>query len=84
MENKGISILNINGDPDKALFCLFDGHDGDQISKFLQNHFLTYFKEIILPLNNNNIDINNNFKKLFKKFINFIKIIINFINKCLK
>ena len=68
MEDKGISIMNINGDPDKALFCLFDGHGGDQVSKFLQNNFLKYFKEI-LPFGN----IKENLIKLFKKLDEKIK-----------
>ena len=34
MEDKGISTSNINGDPNKALFCLFDGQGGDKVSKF--------------------------------------------------
>ena len=73
MEDKGISILNINGDPDKALFCLFDGHGGDQVSKFLQKNFLKYFKEIILPSGKNNSNINDAFTKLFKTLDEKIK-----------
>ena len=73
MEDKGISILNINGDPDKALFCLFDGHGGDQVSKFLQKNFLKYFKEIILPSDKNNSNINDAFTKLFKTLDEKIK-----------
>ena len=61
MEDKGRSILNIKGDPDKALFCLFDGHGGDQVSKYLQNNFINYFKEM-LPFNN----VNESLIKLFK------------------
>lgn len=61
MEDKGRSILNIKGDPDKALFCLFDGHGGDQVSKYLQNNFIKYFKEM-LPFNN----VNESLIKLFK------------------
>ena len=66
MEDKGRSIIGINGDPDKALFCLFDGHGGDQVSKFLQNNFIKYFKEM-LPFNNINQDLINLFKKLDEK-----------------
>ena len=61
MEDKGRSILNIKGDQDKALFCLFDGHGGDQVSKYLQNNFINYFKEM-LPFNN----VNESLIKLFK------------------
>lgn len=63
MEDKGVSILNINGDPDKALFCLFDGHGGDKVSKFLQSNFIEYFKEI-LPLDNPKEKLTSLFKKL--------------------
>ena len=37
MEDKGRLILNINNDKDKSLFCLFDGHGGEQVSTFLIN-----------------------------------------------
>lgn len=36
MEDKGKSISNFNHDPNKILFCLFDGHGGDSVSNFLQ------------------------------------------------
>ena len=68
MEDKGISVININGDSDKALFCLFDGHGGDQVSKFLQSNFLKYFKEMI-PFQ----DANECFIKLFKNLDEKIK-----------
>ena len=51
MEDKGRAIQNIKGDPNSSLFCLFDGHGGDQVSKFLQQNFYQYFKEA-LPFNN--------------------------------
>ena len=68
MEDKGISIININGDPNRSLFCLFDGHGGEQVSKFLQNNFIKYFKEMI-PSDNTNIKENliNLFKVLDEK-----------------
>lgn len=62
MEDKGVSVLNINGDPDKALFCLFDGHGGDEVSKFLQNNFIKEFKEM-LPFE----DVKRNLVDLFLK-----------------
>ena len=68
MEDKGISVINVNGDSDKALFCLFDGHGGDQVSKFLQSNFLKYFKEMI-PFQ----DANESFIKLFKNLDEKIK-----------
>lgn len=40
MEDKGKSILNYNNDKNKLLFCLFDGHGGDEVSTYLQKNFL--------------------------------------------
>ena len=51
MEDQGKSVENLNGDPNKILFCLFDGHGGGQISKFLQENFSTYMKKM-MPLKN--------------------------------
>ncbi len=62
MEDKGVSVLNLNGDPDKALFCLFDGHGGEEVSKFLQDNFIKEFKEM-LPFD----DVKTNLNKLFLK-----------------
>lgn len=66
MEDKGRAILNIKGDPEKVLFCLFDGHGGDQVSKFLQNNFINYFKEM-LPFDNVNESLIRLFKNLDQK-----------------
>ena len=52
MEDEGRAIENFNGDPNKILFCLFDGHGGGQVSKFLQENFGKYMKKI---LNYNNM-----------------------------
>ena len=62
MEDKGRAIQNINGDPNSSLFCLFDGHGGDEVSKYLQSNFYTYFKES-LPFDN----VKENLIILFKK-----------------
>jgi hypothetical protein len=35
MEDKGKAIENLNNDPNKILFCLFNGHRGGQVSNFL-------------------------------------------------
>ena len=66
MEDKGIAVLNLNDDPEKALFCLFDGHGGDKVSKFLQTNFIEYFKEM-LPSNNIKEKLINLFKILDEK-----------------
>ena len=66
MEDKGISVINLNGEKDKALFCLFDGHGGDQVSNFLQKNFIKYFREI-LSFGNIKDNLINLFKKLDEK-----------------
>ena len=40
------AIENFNNDPNKILFGLFDGHGGGQVSKFLQENFATYMKQM--------------------------------------
>ena len=47
MEDKGKAIDCFNNNPNNALFCLFDGHGGNEVSTYLQNHFSSFFKEII-------------------------------------
>ena len=47
MEDKGKSILNFNNDPEKILFCLFDGHGGDKVSSFLQKNFYRIMEKYI-------------------------------------
>ena len=68
MEDKGRVIQNIKGDPNSSLFCLFDGHGGGEVSKFLQQNFYQYFKEM-LPFNN----IRDNLVSLFSKVDSKIK-----------
>ena len=70
MEDKGKSILNFDSNPDNALFCLFDGHGGGEVSKFLQENFAKFMKEI-LPINNENAE--NKLINLFLKIDNKIK-----------
>ncbi len=64
MEDKGKSIINFDSNPDNALFCLFDGHGGGEVSKFLQENFPKFMKEI-LPINSENAEI-----KLTNLFLN--------------
>ena len=68
MEDEGRAIENFNGDPNKILFCLFDGHGGGQVSKFLQENFGKYMKKI---LNYNNMI--SGFTLLFKAIDEDIK-----------
>ena len=62
MEDRGRVIQNIQGDPNSSLFCLFDGHGGGDVSKFLQTNFYPSFKEM-LPFDN----VKENLISLFKK-----------------
>ena len=54
-------IENLNEDNNQLLFCLFNGHGGNEVSKFLQENFSNYLKRI-LPLR----DISQDFTRLFK------------------
>ena len=69
MEDKGIAIENFNNDPNKILFGLFDGHGGGEVSKFLQDNFGTYMKQM-LPNNNNYFDMFGNLFKILDDKIN--------------
>ena len=51
MEDKGKSIDCFNKDANSALFCLFDGHGGQEVSKYLQDNFANEFKSS-LPSDN--------------------------------
>ena len=65
MEDKGKSIDFYNNNPYSALFCLFDGHGGKQVSSYLQLNFPIFFKKI---LNNiNEISIRNLFIEIDEK-----------------
>ena len=64
MEDRGKSILNYDSNLNNALFCLFDGHGGGEVSKFLQDNFPKFMKEI-LPITPDNAD--SKFKNLFLK-----------------
>ena len=61
MEDEGKVVENLEGDPNKILFCLFDGHGGGQVSKFLQENFYIYLKNY-LPFNNYFLGFYNLFK----------------------
>lgn len=64
MEDKGKSILNYNNDKNKLLFCLFDGHGGDEVSTYLQKNFFKMMKKY---LNDKNENGEINFEQLFKE-----------------
>ena len=70
MEDKGKSIINYDSNPDNALFCLFDGHGGGEVSKYLQDNFPKFMKEI-LPITPENADAK--LKNLFLKIDNKVR-----------
>ena len=53
MEDKGKSIDNFYSKPNQSLFCLFDGHGGDMVSKYLQKNFHLVYKAILTAYNFN-------------------------------
>ena len=63
MEDKGISIDNFNSKQNQTLFCLFDGHGGDLVSRYLQKNFATTYKKNLESLNDN---IENTLKITFR------------------
>ena len=68
MEDEGRVIENFTGDPNKILFCIFDGHGGHKVSKYLQLNFYKYMKKIV-----NYNDLNLGFTQLFRAIDNSIK-----------
>ena len=66
MEDRGRAIENLNNDPNKILFCIFDGHGGSEASVFLQENFHIYLKKH-LPFNHIFEDITNTFRNLDDK-----------------
>ena len=66
MEDQGIAIENFNNDPNKILFGLFDGHGGDQVSKYLQKYLPLYMKQY-LPFTNYFQGFSSLFKALDEK-----------------
>ena len=51
MEDKGKAIDCFNNNPNDALFCLFDGHGGGEVSKYLQENFANEFKAVLPSTN---------------------------------
>ncbi len=70
MEDKGKSILNFNNDPNKLLFCLFDGHGGEEVSGYLQKNFPMIMKSYMSEDDSEEINFENLFKKIDKVFKN--------------
>ena len=69
MEDKGKSLDCFNG-YSQALFCLYDGHQNDSISTYLQNNFHNEFRKVLKKTNNQLIkqNIYDLFAKIDLKF----------------
>ena len=50
MEDKERAIENLNYDENNAIFCLFDGHGGGEVSTYLQKNFAIHMKNFSLLL----------------------------------
>jgi serine/threonine protein phosphatase PrpC len=70
MEDQAKSIENFNGDTGKILFCIFDGHGGGEVSKYLQEYFPVFMKKM-MPFTDPFAD----FTRLFKAVDEKIKIL---------
>jgi len=71
MEDKGKSIINFNNDSNKLLFCLFDGHGGDEVSSYLQKNFGNKMKKYINNIDNEEIYFETLFKEIDEEFKHF-------------
>ena len=63
MEDKGKSIDGFNNSNDSGVFCIFDGHGGNEVSSFLQKNIVNYLREY-----SSNFDLM--FQKLDQNFLN--------------
>ena len=70
MEDKGKSIENFNENEKNTLFLLFDGHNGDLVSKYCRNNFDRIFKKY---LSDKTLSINLAITKSFLELDNEIK-----------
>ena len=70
MEDKGKSIENFNENDKNTLFLLFDGHNGDLVSKYCRNNFDRIFKKY---LSDKTLSINLAITKSFLELDNEIK-----------
>ena len=70
MEDKGKSIDNFTNDPNQSLFCLYDGHGGEHVSRALQTHFDSIYKKKLELYQN---DIESALKAAYKDMDNKIK-----------
>lgn len=43
MEDSKLTQLELEGYPNMSLFAVFDGHGGSEVSKYVENHFVSEF-----------------------------------------
>ena len=65
MEDKGKSIDGFNNNNDIGIFCIFDGHGGNEVSSFLQKNIINYLREY-----SSNLNLDLMFQKLDQNFLN--------------
>ncbi len=70
MEDKGKAIDNYNENENNSLFILFDGHNGDQVSMYCQNHFDIILKKHLL---NKTLSSKRAITKTFQELDNELK-----------
>ena len=63
MEDKGKSVDGFNNNNDSGIFCIFDGHGGNEVSSFLQKNIVNYMREY-----STNLDLL--FQKMDLNFLN--------------
>jgi len=64
-ENTFISKISQGGENNYDIFCIFDGHNGNEISKFVKNHFCSEFLDNVSKYEIKTT-INNTFSKMNK------------------
>ena len=65
MEDKAKSIDGFNNNNDIGIFCVFDGHGGNEVSSFLQKNIVNYLREY-----SSNLNLDLMFQKLDQNFLN--------------
>jgi serine/threonine protein phosphatase PrpC len=64
-DNTFISKISQGRDKNYDIFCIFDGHNGNEVSKFVQNHFCSEFLDNVIKYEIETA-INNTFSRMNK------------------
>lgn len=64
MEDKSISTTNFRNKLNESVFCLFDGHGGDEVSNYLQSNIINCYKEELSLNNNHKLALKNTFNTI--------------------